>query len=261
MNLTDIIITPQMVVEKLNKLKSNKAPGTDGLVSDFFLKTSGDNLLTTSIIFRKSLDEGVVPKDLKLANVSAIFKNDTKDNAGNYRPASLTAHACKLLESILRDNIIMHIREFNLINSSQHGFVKNRSCLTNFLKFLEYVCNYIDKGLPVDVICLDFRKTFDKVPHKRLMVKAHGIEGKILGWIDDWLNGRKQRVTLKGRESDWIGVLSGVSQGSVLGPVLFVIYILTLTVMSALKYLNLQMTPKLWVWLVVQRASSSLGRI
>ena len=83
----------------------------------------------------------------------------------------------------------MHLKEFNLINSSQHGFVKNRSCLTNLLEFLEYVCNYIDKGLPVDVIYLDLRKAFDKVPHKRLMVKvkAHGIGGKIWGWIDDCL--------------------------------------------------------------------------
>ena len=133
-----------MVVEKLQKLKSNKAPGTDGLVSDLFLKSSETICLPLSIIFRKSLNEGVVPKDWKLANVSAIFKNGTKDNAGNYRPVSLTAQACKLLKYILRDTIIMHLREFNLINSSQHGFVNNRSCLTNLLEFLEYVCNYID---------------------------------------------------------------------------------------------------------------------
>ena len=108
------------------------------------------------------------------------LKNGTKDNPGNYRPVSLTAQACKLLESVLRDNILMHLREINLINSSQHGFVKNRSCLTNLLEFLEYVCIYLFKGRPVDVIYLDFRKAFDKVPHKRLMVKvkAHGIRGK-----------------------------------------------------------------------------------
>ena len=86
---------------------------------------------------------------------------------GNYRSVSLTAQACKLLKSILRDNIIRHLRDFNLIKSSQHGSVKNRSCLTNLLEFLEYVCDYIDKGLPVDVIYLDFRKAFDKVGQYR----------------------------------------------------------------------------------------------
>ena len=87
------------------------------------------------------MDEGVVQKGWKLANVSAILTNGTKDNAGNYRPVRLTAQACKLLEFILRDNIIMHLKDFNLINSSQHSFVKNISCLTNLLEFLEYVCN------------------------------------------------------------------------------------------------------------------------
>ena len=123
--------------------------------------------------------------------------------------------------------IIMHLRDLKLIKSSQNGFVRNRSRLTNLHKFVEYVCNYMDKGLPVDVIYLHFRKAFDKVPHKRLMVKvkAHGIGGKIWGWIDDWLNGRRQQLTLNGRESNWIDVLSEVLHGSVLRLILFVVYI------------------------------------
>ena len=171
-----------------------------------------------------------------------------KDNVGIYRPVSLTAQACQLLESILRDKIITHFRDFNLMKSSQHGFVNNRLCLTNLLDFLEYVCGYIDKGLAVDVIYLYFMKAFHKVPHKRLMVKvkAHSIEGKICGWIADWLTGRKQRVTLNGRESNWIDVLSGVPQGSVLETDFVCIYTyMTSTVMSAVKNLNLQTTPKL----------------
>ena len=127
------------------------------------------------------------------------FLNGSKDNADYYQPVSLTAQACKLLESILRDNIIRHLRDFNFIKSSQHGFVNIRLCLTNMLEFLEYVCDYIDKGLHVDAIYLDFRKAFDKIPHKRLMVKvkAHCIIGKIWGWIDDWLSGTKQWVIVK----------------------------------------------------------------
>ena len=113
--------------------------------------------------------------------IASLICPRTRESGGNYRPVSLTAKACKILKSILRDNIIKHLRELNLIKSSQHGFVKNGSCLTNLLEFLEYVSDYIDKGLPVDVIYLDFSKTVYKVPHKRLMVtvKAHDIRDKI----------------------------------------------------------------------------------
>ena len=180
------------------------------------------------------------------------------------RPVSLTVHACKLWESILRDNISVHLRDFNLIKRSPYSFVKNRSCLTNVLEFLKYVYNYIDKGLPVDVIYFDFRKAFDKIPHKRLMVrvKACGRGGKIWGCIEDWLSGRKQRVTLNGRGSNWIDVLSGVPQESVLGPVLFVIYINDIDSYVSSKILKFSDDTKIvGVVLVVQKALSSLGRI
>ena len=113
-----------------------------------------------------------------------------------------------------------------LINTSQHGFLKEKSCLTNLLCFLEEITKWVDDGSPMDVVYLDFQKAFVKVPHQILLLKlkAHGIGNDVINWIETWLTHRRQRVIVYGEISNWKSVLSGIPQGSVLGPILFLIY-------------------------------------
>ena len=176
-----LFVTPEMTAQKM---KDNKSPGIYGIPPKL-LKEISKISTPLAKLFNLSLEEGIVPSEWKGANITPLFKKGSRNKPDNYRPVSLTSVVCKLLETLIKDHIVEFLVKHKLINTSQHGFLKTRSCLTNLLYFLEEITKWVDDGSPVDVVYLDFQKAFDKVPHQRLLLKlkAHGIGNDVVNWI------------------------------------------------------------------------------
>ena len=168
--LTDFLITNEEVEKILKTQKTTKPPGPDGLHPRLLVELTDELVEPFQKIFTKSLAEATLPQNWKEGNITPIFKKGRKQLPGNYRPVSLTSVACKMMEKLVRNEVMAHMTRNNLLSSLQHGFVHGRSCTTQLLEVLDKWTEAIEKGDSVDAIYLDFAKAFDTVPHQRLLV-------------------------------------------------------------------------------------------
>lgn len=217
----------ELVRRKLQQLSMDKAPGPDGLHPMLLSDCAAAVAEPLAFIFERSFETGLVPSDWRVADVVPIYKKGAKSDPTNYRPVSLTSVPCKVMESLIKDSVKEFLELKGTISGYQHEFMAGRSCLTNLLESLESWTQALDNGYGIDVLYLDYRKAFDSVPHKRLLekLKVYEVHGKLLRWIQSFLEARLMRVGIRGSFSDWIKVLSGVPQGSVLRPLLFLLFV------------------------------------
>ena len=226
-NLLDFEFSPEDIIKSIDDISMNAAAGPDGFPA-IFLKQCKHELATPIYnIWREYLDLSITPASQRSSNIVPIHKGDSTALAAHYRPVALTSHLVKIFEKIVRARIVSYLEENNLLNASQHGFRAGRSCLSQLIAHYDKILTLLDEGKNVDVIYLDFAKAFDKLDFNITLTKLSllGINGKVGKWLHSFLTNKTQTVIVNGEKSDPAPVLSGVPQGSVIGPLLFLVLI------------------------------------
>ena len=214
-------------MDAINEISENSACGEDDIPAIILKKCKASLSYPILLIWQESFRRGYIAKQFKKQIITPVHKKNSKAEPSNYRPIALTSHLIKIFERIIKKQLTLHLESNNLMCKCQHGFTKGKSCLTQLLLHIDTILNNLLENKDVDVIYLDFAKAFDKVDHQILLKKlfAYGVRGKLLTWLNCYLTNRWQTVVINGEHSYPAKVISGVPQGTVLGPILFIIYL------------------------------------